>query len=125
MVRPPGPGEDPAARRTDGLDVLLQIPQEDRLRDDGVEAGTHGRENVEDRAIDRIGLAASIRDPGGRPAVEEQLSGRGAFESAENDRAAVYLDCLGCSTRRFDPPMGSGLDTHSRAGLPTRSACDK
>lgn len=103
-------GENPAARLTDGLDACPQVPQEDRLGDDGPEASSLGFEHAEDRAIDRLGLPARLRNVSGRLAVKEEFPGLGTFDPTENDRAAMRLDRLGNGMgRHFDPLAGDGL----------------
>ena len=109
MRRPLARRENPTARRTDGLEVRPQTPQEERLADDRREAPPLGFEDAEDRAIDRLGLLARIRRLGGRLAAEEELPGLGAFHPTEDDRAAMRLDRLGREMgRHCDPLTGPG-----------------
>jgi hypothetical protein len=53
------------------------------------EAATVSRQHGKDRVVDRLGLRASLRRVGGRPAVQEQFPGDGTVDTAEDDRAAV------------------------------------
>ena len=74
-------GENPASRLTDGRDTCTQIAHEDRLGDDRAESAVLGRQDAQERAIDRCGLTTCVRDPRGWLAVKEQFRGRKAFNS--------------------------------------------
>ena len=98
------------ASRTDSM-IRRQVPQEDRLDDDGLEAATLGLERAEDRAIHRGGLSARIRDVGGRLAVQEDLPRCGPSDATQRDRAAVRE-----SSRPGRRPVGSDPRPGSRCG---------
>ena len=119
-------GQDAIARLTDGLDAGPQISQEDRLGDDRPEAPTFGFEDAENRAIDRFGLQARLRNLGRRLAVKKEFPGFGPFDPTDSDRAAVRFDRLGDGEgRHFDPLSGDGLGTHAHTVLWNHSVCDK
>ena len=89
VICPTAGREHLTTRLAHGRDDCRQVPQENRLGHDGLEATTLGVERALDRAVHRGGLSAGIRDVGGRAAMEEDLARCGPFDPTQHDRAAV------------------------------------